>query len=241
MTDTDASSATPINLPLERSLYVGDILRGILYGESSPQLSQQSFCSHLTHSEAGMEIVTFFASLYCVTYRPSRYYKSQKFYVIYGGILLLLTTIELSLHALWGQLMWIDQRNYPGGPLGFYLISEAAWYTATALAAGVAANILGDGLLVCPITPRWTLNRRLTQWLNRTVVPMLHNLELTMAYHRLSSTDILGLRWYASCHTCHSFRGVAHRCDFGAFLSFFVLQWSLSSRWWSLPYQAQLS
>jgi hypothetical protein len=110
-----------------------------------------------------MEIVTFFAAVHCVTYRPSRYCKSQKFYVIYGGILLLLTTIELSLHALWGQLMWIDHRNYPGGPLGFYLVSEAAWYTATALAAGVAANILGDGLLVCPITPRWTSNRRLTQ------------------------------------------------------------------------------
>jgi hypothetical protein len=117
--------------------------------------------------------------------------------------------------------MWIDHRNYPGGPLGFYLVSEAAWYTATALAAGVAANILGDGLLVCPITPRWTSNRRLTQWLNRTVVPVLHNLGFTMAYHRLSGTDILGLLWYASCHTCHSFRGAAHHSEFVAFLSFF--------------------
>jgi hypothetical protein len=50
---------------------------------------------------------------------------------------------------------------------------------------------------------------------------MLHNLGFTMVYHRLSSIDIPGLRWCASCHTCHPFRGAAHRCDFGAFLSFF--------------------
>jgi len=127
MADTDASSTTPINIPLERSLYVGNMLRGILYG---------------------MEVVTFLAAVYCISHRPSGYRKSQKFYVIYGGVLLSLTTIEVALDALWGQYMWIDHRNYPGGPLGFYLASEVAWYTAMAFGAGVMANILGDGLLV---------------------------------------------------------------------------------------------
>jgi hypothetical protein len=110
-----------------------------------------------------MELVTFFAAVHCICHRPSRHRKGQKFYVIYGGVLLTLTTIEVALDALWGELMWIDHRNYPGGPLGFYQASQVAWYTAMAFAAGVSANILGDGLLVCPITPRWTSNRRLTQ------------------------------------------------------------------------------
>ena len=99
-----------------------------------------------------MEIVTFFAAVYCVANRPAGHRKGQKFYVIYGGILLSLTTIEVALDALWGELMWIDHRNYPGGPLGFYQASEVAWYTAFACAAGVTANILGDGLLVRSIT-----------------------------------------------------------------------------------------
>ena len=73
----------------------------------------------LTHLEAGMEIVTFFAAVYCISHRPSGYRKGQKFYVIYGGILLSLTTITVAMDVLWGQYMWIDRRNYPGGPLGF--------------------------------------------------------------------------------------------------------------------------
>jgi len=36
MADTDVSFRTPINIPLERSLYVGNMLRGILYGEEFP-------------------------------------------------------------------------------------------------------------------------------------------------------------------------------------------------------------
>jgi hypothetical protein len=99
-----------------------------------------------------MEVVTFFAAVYCISHRTSGYRKGQKFYVIYGGVLLSLTTIEVALDALWGQYMWIDHRNYPGGPLGFYLASEVAWYTAMAFGAGVMANILGDGLLVRLIT-----------------------------------------------------------------------------------------
>jgi hypothetical protein len=108
--------------------------------------------SHLIHSAAGMEIVTFFAAVYCVSNRPSGHRKGQKIYVIYGGVLLSLTTIEVALDALWGEYMWIDYRNYPGGPLGFYQASEVAWYTALAFGAGVTANILGDGLLVRSIT-----------------------------------------------------------------------------------------
>ena len=35
----DVSTATPIDLPLERSLYVGNFFRAILYGELSSKLS----------------------------------------------------------------------------------------------------------------------------------------------------------------------------------------------------------
>ena len=35
----DISTATPIDLPLERSLYVGNFFRAILYGELSSKLT----------------------------------------------------------------------------------------------------------------------------------------------------------------------------------------------------------
>jgi hypothetical protein len=106
---------------------------------------------HLTKLEAGLEIFAFFSAAYCISHRPPDYRKRQKFYIIYGGVLLVFTTIEVTLQALWGQYMWIDHRNYPGGPLGYYVASQTGWYTVFGLAAGTAVNILGDGLLVCPV------------------------------------------------------------------------------------------
>ncbi len=80
--------------------------------------------------------------------RPSDYRKRYKLYIVYGAILFVLVTIEVALDAMWGTLMWISHRNYPGGPLGFYGVSEGAWYNAVDLTAHATANILADGLLV---------------------------------------------------------------------------------------------
>ncbi|KAF8264498.1 hypothetical protein EI94DRAFT_1772636 [Lactarius quietus] len=123
----DVSTATPIDLQLERSLYIGNFFRAILYG---------------------IELFTFFAAAYCVLGRSSNYRKGRIFYIVYGGVLLTLVTIAVVTDALWGQYMWIDRRNYPGGPLGFFAASENAWYNVFGSAADATANILGDGLLV---------------------------------------------------------------------------------------------
>jgi len=151
MADADISPATPVNIPLERSLYIGNILRGILYGENFPLTRNYLFSSY--KQETGLEISTFFAAVYCISHRSAVYRKGQKFYVVYGGILLALATIEVTLDALWGEFMWIDHRNHPGGPLGFWVASQNAWYTVTGWTAGIMTNILGDGLLVRPISP----------------------------------------------------------------------------------------
>ena len=95
-----------------------------------------------------MEICIFFAAVYCARYRPSGNRKGQKFYVAYGGILLALVTTEVVVDTAWGQFMWIDHRNDPGGPLGFYSASVSTWYCILGVAACATANILGDGLLV---------------------------------------------------------------------------------------------
>jgi hypothetical protein len=95
-----------------------------------------------------LEIFTFFAAVYCISHRSDGYRKSQKFYIAIGGTLLALVTIDVALVSLWGQYMWIDHRNYPGGPTAFYVATEAAWYSVMHLATCVLANILGDGLLV---------------------------------------------------------------------------------------------
>ena len=99
-----------------------------------------------------MEISVFFASVHCISSRPSEYRKGQKFFIVYGAILLALVTIQLACDAIWCQFMWIDHRNYPGGPVAFYRVSAGVWYNALAFAADTAGNFLCDGLLVRPIS-----------------------------------------------------------------------------------------
>jgi uncharacterized iron-regulated membrane protein len=95
-----------------------------------------------------LNVFAFFASVYCISGRPTDYRKGQAFYIVYGGILLALVTIDVAMAALWGQYMWIDHRNYPGGPPAYFVVTKAAWFTVFGMFARAAANILGDGLLV---------------------------------------------------------------------------------------------
>jgi hypothetical protein len=97
-----------------------------------------------------MNLFAFIASVYCISHRPADYRKAQTFYVAYGAILFALVTIQIASSSLLCQFMWIDYRNHPGGPLGYYGASQGAWYNVLSFAAPAMANILGDGLLVRP-------------------------------------------------------------------------------------------
>ena len=110
--------------------------------------------------ETGVEIFTFFATVYCICHRSSNYRKRQRSYIAIGGTLVVLVTISVMSNGLWGQYIWIEHRNYPGGQLRFYNASEGAWYNVLGFAADATTNILADGLLVRPIPlSRRSLNR----------------------------------------------------------------------------------
>ena len=90
--------------------------------------------------------------MYFISQRPHNYRKRQKFYIVHGAILLTLATLQVAIDVRWGEFMWIDHRNYPGGPLEFCIVSQAAWYVDIGLATTVTANMLSDGLLVSLIS-----------------------------------------------------------------------------------------
>jgi len=142
-----------------------------------------------------MEIFTFFAAVYCISHRSPAYRKRQKFYVVCGGVLLTLVTCSLASNALLGQFMWIDHRNDPGGPVGYFVASQSLWYFVLGSAASATANFIGDGLLVRFISPRCVAQMEegeicLTQRL--TAVSMLHNLGRDVVYSCASGAYILG-------------------------------------------------
>ncbi|EIM91774.1 uncharacterized protein STEHIDRAFT_46076 [Stereum hirsutum FP-91666 SS1] len=122
------SVESPIDLPLERSLYVGNFMRGILYG---------------------IELFTFSQAAHRTLSQPAQSNRrSQVLYVVYGAVLMTMVTIAVTTDALWGEFMWIDHRNHPGGPLGYFGATTSMWMNVFGSAADATANILGDGLLL---------------------------------------------------------------------------------------------
>ncbi len=74
--------------------------------------------------------------------------RSRKFFAIYSTILLLLLTVDISVNAVWGELMWINGRNGPGGVPGFIATQTSAWYQTMGSTAVVCMIFMGDALLV---------------------------------------------------------------------------------------------
>ncbi|KAF9077047.1 hypothetical protein BDP27DRAFT_1389251 [Rhodocollybia butyracea] len=114
-------------LVLERSIYVGNYLSGILYG---------------------IEAYLFAHSVFCLWSQPHAQHQGRAFYVTYGAILLLLTTLAITTNALFGQEMWIEHRDSPGGPIGYFAANVSAWYNTLGSTAGILTNFMADGLLL---------------------------------------------------------------------------------------------
>lgn len=51
-------------------------------------------------------------------------------------------------NSLLGQEMWIEHRNYPGGPVAYWTDNGAVWYNVLGSAADMFGNFMGDALLV---------------------------------------------------------------------------------------------
>jgi hypothetical protein len=62
--------------------------------------------------------------------------------------LLILLTFATATNLLQGQLMWINHRDYPGGPYAYFLSTTDSWFETLGTATDVVANIMADALLV---------------------------------------------------------------------------------------------
>ncbi|KAJ7599461.1 hypothetical protein C8J56DRAFT_1040339 [Mycena floridula] len=114
-------------ITLERSLYWGQIFLTWLYGEFR-------FRIHLL------------AVLMSYLFISSR--NVNRFYIIFSGVMLVLTTIRVFTGALHCQSAWIDDRDGPGGPVEYLVASISKWRQVIGTAAAQIINIMGDSLLL---------------------------------------------------------------------------------------------
>ncbi|KAG0700582.1 hypothetical protein DFH29DRAFT_931310 [Suillus ampliporus] len=113
-------------LAFERSLYVGNSIATAIYGGN---LFIYAYSTYLLMASR-------------------KVMQRRTFYICFGGFLLILLTISVASNLAMGDLMWIENRNIPGGPPAFLAANMAAWYNDFGTAADTAANILADGLLL---------------------------------------------------------------------------------------------
>ena len=67
-------------------------------------------------------------------------------------------TVNLACNTKMTELMFIDNRGYPGGPNGWFIAYYSEGVNTAGNVAYSVANFLADGLLVClcPTTCRCT-------------------------------------------------------------------------------------
>ncbi|KAF8207147.1 hypothetical protein K438DRAFT_2013681 [Mycena galopus ATCC 62051] len=112
--------------PLERSWYIGNTIFAILYG---------------------IDLCMFFMAAYFLAI-SSKADKSRYIYIAYSATLLVLITIAMACNLFFGQMMWIEHRDVPGGPVAFFGDNIAAWYNTFGTAADVTANVMSDALML---------------------------------------------------------------------------------------------
>ena len=143
--------SAPPTANFERSLYIGNAFAGILYGMLKPV---KRCSAEVAQNTTGIQMYMVFHSTYLLLNSRSGYaWKSRmvKFYVIYGFVMLILTTFAMAANQLMGQFMWIEHRNYPGGPFNYYLENSTLWINVFGTTACIVGNYLNDALLVLRI------------------------------------------------------------------------------------------
>ncbi|KAF5352622.1 hypothetical protein D9756_006262 [Leucocoprinus leucothites] len=126
--------ATPV---MEHAYYIGNYMGGILYG---------------------VEIVMYFSTLNHLAKNSSLAPSRKRFFAIYSTVLLLLLTGNIATNSVWGEIMWIQGRNHPGGVPGWFVEEVSVWYQTLSTTCVVGMIFMGDALLLQRLFILWDGN-----------------------------------------------------------------------------------
>ncbi|ESK84236.1 hypothetical protein Moror_3805 [Moniliophthora roreri MCA 2997] len=110
----------------EKSLYVSNVLGAIIYG---------------------LELYLAFTTIHLLVIDRSRRTRKQKlFYICYIISIVLVQTLGAVSNTALGYLMWLEHRDFPGGPMAYYTSSATSWNNFTGLVSVEMTNFLGNSL-----------------------------------------------------------------------------------------------
>jgi hypothetical protein len=110
------------------SYYVGSYISGILYG---------------------VNLVLYYLTLQALFYKGNdNSARRRRFFATYSTIFLVLITMDIAINAIWGEFLWIDGPDSPGGTLAWFNNNVNVWYQAMGSTTSPIMIFMGDALLI---------------------------------------------------------------------------------------------
>ena len=80
--------------------------------------------------------------------RPHSKKRTSNFYIAFIVALFVLGTIQFITNSRYYQMMWIDDRNFPGGPIAFFTSQFSIASNTVGGVAFILSDFLADSILV---------------------------------------------------------------------------------------------
>lgn len=155
-------------------------------------VSSASALVDVRHHRPGIQIYMCFHSCYLMKQGPPSEQRKNDFYIAYSVIMMVLSAFAFGSNAFMGQLMWINHRDYPGGPLAYYFAKNSVWFEVFGSTANILQNYMNDALMVSHFKVNlWTA---IDDWV-WLAVSVLHYLEWEFATYYLASPNVPWFDW----------------------------------------------
>ena len=128
---------------LERTSLAGDFLSGVGYGKYTFPISRTIFSLYL-----GVQLVLYTTCAIYLWNVPRSRGNQASFLLAYMSILCCVKTIFQVVQARIVQAMFIDNRNYPGGPWSYFLATQNHPINVIFYATLFISTFLADLLIV---------------------------------------------------------------------------------------------
>ncbi len=133
----------------QNAFYVGNNFNAIIYGESRSTICSSSGILTGRIHLAGMQLMVYFMTVRVMQSRKHKHAPSDKFFLLFTTVILLLNTVFVATEAVFGEEMWVVNADYEGGMDAYLFDFASVWYQTFGTAASIVLNLLSDGLLVC--------------------------------------------------------------------------------------------
>jgi hypothetical protein len=114
------------------------------------------------------------------------------FYITYSTVLFGAGTAAFMGIACVGQLIWIVNRNFPGGPPAYLTIYQATQVATATNVMQTVVNILADTLLVC--SSIWGASIAYMIYTHYTDLPVLYYLRVQTLGHCFTCYFLMWIR-----------------------------------------------